>query len=183
MKLKLLTTTAAIAIAASVAFAQSSTDQIVSQLQAQGFTRIEIKEGPTQIKVEAIRGTTKVEYVYDNSTGELIKSEVERVSSDDDTSPGIQIRTESDDFVDDDDDDGFDDSDDDNDDDDDRGGRDDDDDDDRNDRDDDDDDGDRGGRDDNDDDNDDDDDDDRGGRDDNDDDDDRDDRDDDDDDD
>ena len=61
MKIKLLTTTAAVAIAASVAFAQSTTDQIVTQLQNQGFTRIEIKQGPTQIKVEAIRGNTKVE--------------------------------------------------------------------------------------------------------------------------
>jgi len=151
MKLKLLTTTAAIAIAASVAFAQSSTDQIVSQLQAQGFTRIEIKQGPTQIKVEAIRGNTKVEYIYDSRTGELIKSEVERVGSDDDRSPGVQIRNESDDFVDDDDDDDdrFDVDDDDDDDDD---GRDDNDDDDRDDRDDDDDDDDDDGRDDNDDD-------------------------------
>ena len=93
MKLKLLSTTAAIAIAASAAFAQSSTDQIVSQLQGQGFTRIEIKQGPTQIKVEAVRGDTKVEYIYDSSTGDLIKSEVERVGSDDDISPGIEIRT------------------------------------------------------------------------------------------
>jgi hypothetical protein len=92
MKFKLLTTTAAVAIAASVAFAQSATDQIVSQLQAQGFTRIEIKQGPTQIKVEAIRGNTKVEYIYDTSTGELIKSEIERVGAGDDTSPGVSGR-------------------------------------------------------------------------------------------
>ncbi len=130
----------------------TSTDQIVSDLQAQGFTRIEVKTGLTQTKVEAIRGTEKVETVFDRATGDVIKQEVETVRAGEDTRPGVEVRSRDRDFVDgsrsdDRDDSGS------------RSGRDDDDDDRRGGRDDDDDDG-RGGRDDSRDDNDDDDDDD-----------------------
>ncbi|MGJ8602950.1 MAG: hypothetical protein ACSHXH_02410 [Marivita sp.] len=117
----------------------TDTDQLVSDLQAQGFTRIEVKNGLTQTKVEAVRGTEKVETVFDRATGAVIEQEIERVDSDDDTAPGVSIRDRNRDFADagrsDDDDDDDDDRrggrDDDDDDDDHRGGRDDDDDDDR----------------------------------------------------
>lgn len=78
----------------------SSTDDIVRDLQAQGYTRIEIKNGATQTKVEAIRGTEKVETVFDRATGDVIKQEVETVDSGDDTRPGVEIRTRDRDFVD-----------------------------------------------------------------------------------
>ena len=95
----LLATTAALPLLAGAAWAQSVTDQVVSGLQAQGFTRIEVKEGPTQIKVEAIQGTTKVEYVYDIRTGDVLSTETERVDGDDDTRPGVEIEREDEDFV------------------------------------------------------------------------------------
>lgn len=99
----LLATTAALSLLAGAAWAQSVgqsvTDQVVSGLQAQGFTRIEVKEGPTQIKVEAIQGTTKVEYVYDIRTGDVLSQETERVDGDDDTRPGVEIDQEDEDFV------------------------------------------------------------------------------------
>ena len=99
----LLATTAALSLLAGAAWAQSVgqsvTDQVVSGLQAQGFTRIEVKEGPTQIKVEAIQGTTKVEYVYDIRTGDVLSTETERVDGDDDTRPGVEIEREDEDFV------------------------------------------------------------------------------------
>jgi len=97
MKRILLTSVAMLALTASAGLAQSATDQIVSGLQVQGFTRIEIDEGPTQIKVEAIRGTTKVEYVYDRSTGVVLSEEVERVGADDDTTPGVDVDRDGDD--------------------------------------------------------------------------------------
>ena len=99
----LLATTAALSLLAGAAGAQSGAqsvaDQIVSGLQAQGFTRIEVKEGLTQIKVEAIQGTTKVEYVYDLRTGEVLSQETERVDGDDDTAPGLEFDREDEDFV------------------------------------------------------------------------------------
>ena len=117
MKTKLFMSVAAAALTASMAFAQSSTDNLVAQLQEQGYTRIEIKRGPRQLKVEAIRGKTKREMVYDIATGALLKDEQEGVNSGDDTTPGVEIETESGDFLDDDDDDDNDDYDDDRDDD------------------------------------------------------------------
>ena len=94
----LLASAAALALTGSVALAQSAADQIVSDLQAQGYTRIEVTEGPTQVKVEAIQGGTKLEYVYDRATGAILKQEVEPVDADDDTRPGVEIRN-GDDFV------------------------------------------------------------------------------------
>ena len=111
---KLLMTTAAAMIVGTMAHAQSGmADSILSQLQSQGYTRVEIKVGPTQIKAEAIKGTQKRELVYDRSTGELLKEETETVGPDDDTAPGTEIDYEDDDFIggDDDDNDGSDDDD------------------------------------------------------------------------
>lgn len=78
----------------------ASTDQLISDLQADGFTRIEVKNGVTQTKVEAIRGTEKVETVFDRATGEVIKQEVETVRAGEDTRPGVEIDTRDSDFVD-----------------------------------------------------------------------------------
>ncbi|MGB5556818.1 MAG: PepSY domain-containing protein [Paracoccaceae bacterium] len=103
MKTKLfLSTAAAAALAATFAFAQSSTDSLVSQLQEQGFTRIEVKRGPSQMKVEAVRGTTKREMVYDIATGKLLKDEQGQVRAGDDTAPGVEIGSDDGDFMDDD---------------------------------------------------------------------------------
>ena len=95
----LLMTAAAVALSAGGASAQGLADQVVAGLQAQGFTRIEVDAGPTQVKVEVIRGTTKVEYVYDRATGGLLSQETEAVDADDDTRPGIEYDTRDDDFV------------------------------------------------------------------------------------
>lgn len=113
----LVTTSAQIASALT-------TDDVIAAFEADGFTRIEVKQGPTQIKVEAIRGTEKVETIYDAETGEVLKSEVETVGPNENVTPGISIRNRDKDFVDvgeddDDDDDDEDDNDDDDDDDDD----------------------------------------------------------------
>lgn len=141
---KTLISAAVATFAGTMAMAQSAADQIINDLRGQGFERIEIDNGINQIKAEAIRGTQKLEVVYDRATGGILKQEVERVRSGEDTRPGVEIRDRNRDFVDDRDDDDDDDR---------RGGRDDDDDD-RDDRDDDRDDrdDDRGGRDDDDDD-------------------------------
>mgnify|MGYP001546605479 CR=1 FL=1 len=102
---KFLTTTAILGLTAGSAMAQSMVDQLVEGYLSQGYTRIEVSEGPNQIKVEAIQGDTKIEVIYDATTGEIIKQEVERVDGDDDTSPGVEIDREDEDFIDDDEDD------------------------------------------------------------------------------
>lgn len=84
----------------SAALAEIDTNALVAGYQDLGYTRVEIKVGPTQTKVEAIRGQEKVEVVYDNSTGDVLKSEVEAVEPGDDTAAGVEIDTKDKDFVD-----------------------------------------------------------------------------------
>ena len=74
-------------------------DQVIDHLQGQGFTRIEVKTGLTQIKVEAVRGNREVEIIYDSATGRILKQEVNRVDAGDDTAPGIERSREARDFV------------------------------------------------------------------------------------
>ncbi|MCU0900609.1 MAG: PepSY domain-containing protein [Cypionkella sp.] len=85
-------------IAGSAALALTP-EQVVSDLQAQGYTRVEVRIGPTQMKVEAIRGTEKLEVIYDRSTGSVLKTERERVEPDDSTTPGVSVRERGRDFV------------------------------------------------------------------------------------
>lgn len=75
------------------------TDAIVSDLRADGYNFIEIKRGPTQTKIEAIRGNEELEIVYDNATGDVLKREVGRADADEIGRTGIEIDTEDRDFV------------------------------------------------------------------------------------
>ena len=102
----------------SMASAGALTDQVVADLQSQGFDRIEVDEGPTQVKFEAIRSTdgVKIEVVYDSTTGTIIKQEQDTVTPGTNVTPGVFIESDDNDFVDandDNDDDGSDDNDDD----------------------------------------------------------------------
>lgn len=74
-------------------------DEAVADLRAAGFTRIEVKVGATQMKVEAIRGTEKLEVVYDRVSGAVLKSEVETVGVGETTAPGVSVRNRDRDFV------------------------------------------------------------------------------------
>ena len=95
---RLMITTAVLALATTMAQAAPFTDQILADLTAQGFDHIEIAEGPSQIKVEAMRGTTRLEVVYDIATGKILKQEVDE-NSDDPVSPGVTIEDSATDFV------------------------------------------------------------------------------------
>jgi hypothetical protein len=90
---------ALVALIASAANAQSIEDQVIMELTEQGYSRIEVKTGPSQIKVEAILNDRELEVVYDKKTGAILKQEVNAVSSYDDTVPGIERRTRDRDFV------------------------------------------------------------------------------------
>jgi hypothetical protein len=106
-------------ISATMAAAAITSDEVITAYQAEGYTRIEVKVGITQLKVEAIKGDVKVETIYDIETGDVIKTETEAVRAGENTAPGVSVRERNRDFVDrGDDDEDDDDSDDDNDDDD-----------------------------------------------------------------
>lgn len=123
LKSRLMLFTAAAALSANMAFAAIDGQALADAYLAEGYEFVEVKVGPTQTKVEAIRGDVKVEVVYDNETGEVIKKEQERADDDDIGRTGSEVRTVDKDFEDgDDDDDDDDDHDDDHDDDDDHGG-------------------------------------------------------------
>lgn len=82
----------------TMAMADAFTDQIVNDLQSKGFDRIEIKVGPNQTKAEASNGTQKVEVVYDNATGAIVKQETER-AREDGLRTGVEISTRNEDFT------------------------------------------------------------------------------------
>lgn len=79
--------------------------ELVSRLQAEGYEFIEIKNGPTQIKVEAVRGSEKLEMIFDRETGEILKREIGRADAEYAGRSGVEIDTRKDDFLDDDEDD------------------------------------------------------------------------------
>jgi len=83
-----------------MAMAASLNDQIVESLQSRGFGYIEIKNGPSQTKVEAIGDGQKLELVYDNASGAILKQEQERADAGDQGREGVEISSRNDDFVD-----------------------------------------------------------------------------------
>lgn len=96
MKKTLLSTTAMILVAGALS-AQSIADQVITALQADGYERIEIDNGPSTIKVEAIRGDRKLEIIYDAITGEILEQESGPVEAREDRAPGVFIDDENDD--------------------------------------------------------------------------------------
>ena len=90
--------TAALLFAGNAALA-FTTESVVGDLSSQGYTRIEVRNGLTQTKVEAIRGTEKLEVVYDRATGAVLKTETEAVDAGDDTTPGVSVRNRNRDFL------------------------------------------------------------------------------------
>lgn len=73
--------------------------EVIADLKADGYTRVEVRVGQSQMKVEAIRGTEKLETVYDISTGAVLKSEREAVGAGENTAPGTSVRERDRDFV------------------------------------------------------------------------------------
>ncbi|MCU0816956.1 MAG: PepSY domain-containing protein, partial [Cypionkella sp.] len=90
---------ASLMLSGGMAYAAVTAESIVADLQAQGYTWIEVKRGPTQIKVEAVKGNTKVETVIDSATGTVLEREVERADADDVGRTGVEVRNRSRDFV------------------------------------------------------------------------------------
>lgn len=95
MKLKIMT--AAVLLLASTSLSQAawSSQQVIDDYRAQGFTRVEVKLSATQAKVEAIKGTEKVEVIYDLATGAILKKETGTVRVGETTASGTFIRAVS----------------------------------------------------------------------------------------
>lgn len=94
MKLHVLGATAFVMMATTMAQAAWDSEEIARHYTAQGYTRVEIELSRTQAKVEAIRGASKIEVIYDLATGKVLKTENETVDGDDSTAPGVFMRTD-----------------------------------------------------------------------------------------
>ncbi|GLS85657.1 hypothetical protein GCM10010873_06300 [Cypionkella aquatica] len=92
--------TALFGLWASTAQAAITTQDVVKTYQDAAYSHIDVKEGPTQIKVEAVKDGVKVEVVYDKASGAEVKRETETTGS---TvgGTGVEVSTEDDDFTDD----------------------------------------------------------------------------------
>ncbi|MDZ4312344.1 MAG: PepSY domain-containing protein [Cypionkella sp.] len=100
---KPLMITALFGLWASTAQAAITVQDVVRTYQDAAYTHIEVKEGPTQIKVEAVKDGVKLEVVYDKASGAEVKRETETVGTTVGGS-GVEISTDDDDFTDDNDD-------------------------------------------------------------------------------
>ena len=74
-------------------------DELVAAYQAEGYTKIEVKTGLTQIKVEAIMGTTKVEVIYDAATGAILKQEIRPAGPTAPSAPALSVAQVNRDFL------------------------------------------------------------------------------------
>ena len=96
--MKLLTTTGLVLVAvATPVFAQSSLDEVTAQLEAEGFTQIEIELNDGEIEIEGYRAGQEREMVFDATTWELLSDEThaDLEADDDDDSEGSEDEDES----------------------------------------------------------------------------------------
>lgn len=90
---------AALALIGTAVSAAVSTDVVVQSLSAQGFTRVEVKRGLSQIKVKAIRGDEKLDLVLDGATGRILKQSMARTMFLDNKTPGFFVSERQRDFL------------------------------------------------------------------------------------
>lgn len=95
---KLLLLSTGMIFAAGFACAATTADQLVSAYQADGYTTIEVTTGTGQIKVEAVRDTTKVEVVYDAASGAILRQEQSSVPASE-AGQGVEMKSAKRDFV------------------------------------------------------------------------------------
>lgn len=105
MSRKMLLLGAAVTVLGGAALAQVDPQQLADSYRDQGYSWVEVTVGPTQIEIEAVKGTTEVEVVYDRATGQILDSEQSRASLRDRMRNGVEIETTDEDMITDDDDD------------------------------------------------------------------------------
>ena len=81
---KILSTTA-IVLLGTAAFAQSSDfeTRITAELEAQGYTIVDVETEGGELVVEATRAGVEFEFTYDSASEELLSTEEEAVDADD----------------------------------------------------------------------------------------------------
>jgi hypothetical protein len=102
MKLPLFRAGALAVLLSTTALAQGNpfSAQVIENLQELGYEYIEVKSGPTQLKVEAVRGSDKLEVIYDLATGQILKQETEDAGDDYVGRTGVEFEDEDRDFLD-----------------------------------------------------------------------------------
>jgi hypothetical protein len=105
MKKMMFTLSASAMLLGTAATADPFVDAVVSNLRSLGYEYIEIDRGLTQAKAEAVRGTQKIEVIYDIATGQILKQEYETAGPGYLGRTGVEIDFERRDYLDDDDDD------------------------------------------------------------------------------
>lgn len=98
LKTKLMMFTAAMALSSTMAFAAITGNDVVASYQAEAYSYIQVKEGPTQIKVEAIKDGQKIEVIYDKASGAVLKSETSTANPNEATRTGVFVRQVGRDF-------------------------------------------------------------------------------------
>lgn len=100
LKTKLMMFTAAAALSANMAYAAINPQTLADAYLAEGYTYVEVKVGPTQTKLEGVKGDRKVEVIYDNASGQIIKQEFEDAGDDYVGRTGVEIEDTDRDFED-----------------------------------------------------------------------------------
>lgn len=92
--------TAAFVFGGQMAFAAIDPQALADSYIAEGYTYVEVKQGPTQTKLEAVKDGNMVEVVYDNETGGIISQETQVADAEEVAQTGVEIKTTDKDFED-----------------------------------------------------------------------------------
>lgn len=90
--------TAAMIFTGQMAFAAIDAQQLADSYITEGYTFVEVKQGPTQTKIEAVKGASIVEAIYDNETGEIISQEIQAADAEEQARTGVEVKTTDKDF-------------------------------------------------------------------------------------
>lgn len=95
---RLMLLSSAFLLSATMSLSAMTAEDLVAAYQAKGYTNIEVKTGLTQIKVEAVKGSVKVEVIYDAATGAILEQETNRARRSE-RGTGVEVTTEDRDFL------------------------------------------------------------------------------------
>lgn len=89
---------AILALGAPALHAEVSPQSIADNLNAVGYSNVEITTGPTQVRAEGTNGTERIEVVYDRATGAILRQEQTRERSRTEVQAGVELHTSTQDF-------------------------------------------------------------------------------------
>lgn len=72
---RILLLSAGLVLTANMALASVTPAALAAAYQAEGYSDVHVTQGPSQIKVEAVRDHARVEVVYDATSGAILKQE------------------------------------------------------------------------------------------------------------